>query len=452
MMRNVKWIAIVLLLLQLALPINLQANAETDATLNYTALGDSLAAGMDDQGKIGPGYAEYLAQLLQDEAIQVSFNKGFSYPGYTTADVLADIKGNVTKPLITLAGVEESTLAISEGIAGADVITISAGANDVLKSFKRNADTGEVTIDLPGIMGNIQSVATNYQAIFDEIKKLNPDASVLVMGYYNPFPYLDTTYQSQLNLLVKSLDTAVGDIVRKNGGIFVEVGDEIAKSYETYLPNPANIHLGKAGYELVGNLFAIALGKAMEEFEQPVVKYFTDTAGHGAEADINLIASLGIMKGYEDGSFKPNNPMKRIQLISVLARTFELQGKDLVPFKDTQSYLLETQYEIAGAYAAGIIRGYGEYLKPQEQVTRAQLALMVKRAYEYSVGEKYVPKQAAPFNDIASFNQETQDAIAFLYEMEIAQGVGEGKFAPSNVVTRAQAAKILAGIFEVTGE
>ena len=174
MMRNVKWIAIVLLLLQLALPINLQANAETDATLNYTALGDSLAAGMDDQGKIGPGYAEYLAQLLQDEAIQVSFNKGFSYPGYTTADVLADIKGNVTKPLITLAGVEESTLAISDSIAAADVITIRAGANDVLKSFKRNADTGEVTIYFPGIMSSIQSVATNYQAIFDEIKKLNP--------------------------------------------------------------------------------------------------------------------------------------------------------------------------------------------------------------------------------------------------------------------------------------
>ena len=70
--------------------------------------------------------------------IQVSFNKGFSYPGYTTADVLADIKGNVTKPLVTLTGVEESTLAISDSIAGADVITISAGANDVLKFFNQN--------------------------------------------------------------------------------------------------------------------------------------------------------------------------------------------------------------------------------------------------------------------------------------------------------------------------
>ena len=57
-MRNVKWIAVLLLILQLALPINLQANAATDVTLNYTALGDSLAAGMDDQGKIGPGYAD----------------------------------------------------------------------------------------------------------------------------------------------------------------------------------------------------------------------------------------------------------------------------------------------------------------------------------------------------------------------------------------------------------
>lgn len=249
-MRKLKVFAILLLVLQLTLPFAITADAETDITVHYTAIGDSLAAGMSEKKEIGYGYADYLAQRLGSDELPVIFNKGFAYPGYTTENVLADIKSNVTKPIISLEGLQKNSLSLSEGIAGADLITISAGANDVLKYVTRS-ETGEVTFDLAGVMQGVQAVATNYQSILGAINEVNPDVELIVMGYYNPFPYLDAKYQAQLDMLVKALDDAVGKVVTANGGLYVKVADVIAENYLTYLPNPDNIHLSSAGYEAV---------------------------------------------------------------------------------------------------------------------------------------------------------------------------------------------------------
>ena len=65
-----------------------------------------------------------------------SFNKGFSYPGYKTTDVLNDIQQNVTKDIYGI-GFEEKTAKLQQSIKDAEVITISAGANDILPLFKQ---------------------------------------------------------------------------------------------------------------------------------------------------------------------------------------------------------------------------------------------------------------------------------------------------------------------------
>ena len=450
-MKRFTLLAIAVLLLQLVFPFSSTVNAEgTASTIHYTAIGDSLAAGMNEKGGIGLGYADYLAQAFTDDGTTVQFNKGFAYPGYTTTDVLADIKANVSKPVVSLNGVQQQTEKIADSLKNADIISISAGANDVLKHIVRS-ETGNTTFDIPGVMEEVQAVVANYQAIFDEIYTLNEDAEVIVMGYYNPFPYL-VAYESQLNLLVQSLDGAVGKVVEANGGTYVNIADKIATNYLTYLPNPQNIHLSAVGYKAVADsmyeAYVLKLLAELEETESTIKPvYFSDTVGHGSESYINLAVHYGIMKGYEDGTFRPNNNMTRVQLISVISRTFDLTATDLAPFIDIQSYALDTRYEISAAYEAGIIQGYGDYLKPKDYVTRAQLALMIARGYKQMTGETFVPTTIAPFTDISNYNLETKHAISLLYDFDLAQGVGNGKFAPANRVTRAQAAKILSGLF-----
>ena len=105
------------------------------ASASYLALGDSLAAGMDHLGEMGDGYADYLAGTMDETGLLDSFNKTFATSGYTTKDVLKDIEENATRK-----DADGKSIRLHDAIASADLITISAGANDVLAHVNRSSD------------------------------------------------------------------------------------------------------------------------------------------------------------------------------------------------------------------------------------------------------------------------------------------------------------------------
>ncbi|MEG0383190.1 MAG: S-layer homology domain-containing protein [Solibacillus sp.] len=456
-MKKLTVFAALILMVQLFLPFSLNVKAEeTDELFNYLALGDSLAAGMDENGGIGYGYADYLALLLAgDDEEAVEFNKGFAYPGYTTEDVLKDIQADVTKPVTELTGVTKNTTTIKQAIKDADFITLSVGANDVLKNVKQS-ETGQFTFDLAGVTKSIQDVALNYEKIFAAIYELNPEVDVVVMGLYNPFPYIqDASVQTQLNTLVSTMNKALLTVVEKNDGIYSNVAELIAGNFTTYLPNPQNIHLAAAGYsavaEMMLNDFIIAVlgdyeGEYDDFIETPAIEagdYFTDIAGHWGNEYINLAYMGGFMNGFENGTFKPNANVTRVEVLSVIARAFELTATKPAPFKDIKDYPLQTQNEIAAAYEAGLVKENGGSFNPKDNITRAQFALILTRLSNSLEGEVYVPTAKAPFTDIAKYDEETQNAITLLYDLQLVQGQTADKFNPAGSMTRAQLAKIL---------
>lgn len=456
-MKKLTFFAALILMVQLFLPFSINVKAEeTDELLNYLALGDSLAAGMDEKGEIGYGYADYLALLMagEDEG-SIDYNKGFAYPGYTTEDVLKDIQADVTKPITNLTGTAQKTISIKQAIKDADFITLSVGANDVLKNVKQS-ETGQLSFDLAGVTRSIQDVALNYEKIFAAIYDLNPEADVVVMGLYNPFPYIqDASIQTQLNTLVSTMNKALQTVVEENDGIYSNVAELVAGNFTTYLPNPQNIHLAAAGYGAVAEVMlsdyiVAVLGDYEDEYgdliETPTTEagdYFTDIANHWGSEYINLAYMAGFMDGFKDGTFKPNANVTRVQVLSVIARAFELTATKPAPFKDIKDYPLQTQNEIAAAYEAGLVKENGGYLNPKENITRAQFALILTRLSNSIEGEEYVPAAKAPFKDIAKYDEETQNAITLLYDLQLVQGKTADQFDPAGSMTRAQLAKVL---------
>ncbi|MEK4427266.1 S-layer homology domain-containing protein [Solibacillus sp. FSL K6-1523] len=464
-MKKLTVFAALILMVQLFLPYSLNVKAEeTDELFNYLALGDSLAAGMDEKGEIGYGYADYLALLLAgDDEGSIDYNKGFAYPGYTTADVLKDIQADVTKPITDLTGITKNTTAIKQAIKDADFITLSVGANDVLKNVK-TSETGQLSFDLAGVTKSIQDVALNYEKIFAAIYDLNPEVDVVVMGLYNPFPYIqDASIQTQLNTLVSTMNKALQTVVEKNDAIYSNVAELVAGNFTTYLPNPQNIHLAATGYGAVAEMmlsdYIVAiLGDYEDEYgdliETPITEagdYFTDIAGHWGSEYINLAYMGGFMNGFEDGTFKPDVNVTRVQVLSVIARAFDLTATKPAPFKDIKNYSLQTQNEIAAAYEAGLVKENGGYLNPKDNVTRAQFALILTRLSNSLEGEVYVPAAKAPFKDIAKYDEETQNAITLLYDLQLVQGKTADQFDPAGSMTRAQLAKVLVLAF-LSGE
>ena len=272
--------------------------------------------------------------------------------------------------------------------------------------------------------------------ILKEIYKINPKVQVYVMGYFNPFPHSGTELQPLIGQLVESLNGAIQTGMAGTNAIFVPTGKRIAEDYLAYLPNPINVHLSEAGYKVVAELFAKAM---LEKIPTPAI--FTDIATSEFKEFIEQAVTLGLIKGHEDGTFKPNDKLTRVQAAAIIVRALDLKAEKAAPFTDIGDYAAETQAEIAAAYENQIVKGSNGKFMPAESVTRAQLALMIKRAYELKSIQPYLPTEIAPFSDFGNYDEETKNAITMLHKLGIANG-SDGKYMPSKATTRGQAAKM----------
>ena len=337
---------------------------------------------------------------------------------------------------------------LREAIAEAEVITISAGANDVLAHVQVDTTTGEIAFNHEELTTAFHQVASNYKGILGRISEVNPKAEVYVMGYYNPYPHLPEAIQPQLEQLLQQLNHSIVVGIEGTSAVFVPTAEQISEDYLTYLPNPQNIHLSKAGYKVVANQFYQSLVENYDGTpEGPLV--LTDITGNRFESYINQAVTSGLIKGYTDGTFKPNHQLTRAHAASLIVRALGLETDEHAPFKDIGHYKEGVQAEIAAAYHYGIIAGQDdENFNPSASITRAHLAVMIARTYEYVTGKAYTVSEPAPFYDYGTYGEEAIHAISMLYELDIATG-SAGRFMPNQLATRGQAAKIFVNFMAV---
>lgn len=132
----------------------------------------------------------------------------------------------------------------------------------------------------------------------------------------------------------------------------------------------------------------------------PVVygETFTDVAEGAYYADAVAWASgMGVVTGYGDGRFGPNDAITRQQLATILFRYAGFYGKNTVPrallddFKDADSV---TDYAIDAmqwAVAEDLIKGSDGYLNPNGFATRAQVATILERFCNAGGGVALLP-------------------------------------------------------------
>lgn len=125
---------------------------------------------------------------------------------------------------------------------------------------------------------------------------------------------------------------------------------------------------------------ALMVARAMDFDLTGKKTIFTDVgADHHASGAIQSAADAGIINGYPDGTFKPNNIVTRGQMVSFIARAFKMKDEAL-PFADVP--LNSSAYsDIRKATAFGVVSGYenGEF-RPNDSVTRAHFAGFLARA------------------------------------------------------------------------
>ena len=93
---------------------------------------------------------------------------------------------------------------------------------------------------------------------------------------------------------------------------------------------------------------------------------------------VSTLSKMGIIKGYEDGSFKPNDPISRAEFAAIAAR-FDPDGdKTPAAFADVTSHWAKDEISIAANH--GWIKGYEDgSFKPDQKITRAETMTLVNR-------------------------------------------------------------------------
>jgi lysophospholipase L1-like esterase len=375
--------------------------------INYTALGDSIAAGQTPYGvKVGTGYTDMIAAELEAEGYLSSFTKEFALSGETSTQFLAKL----------------SQLNVQEAVQEAELITISTGANDLLQ-IAAKSQTG--TIDQTEVITALQTVSVNLKASIARIQELNPEADVYLVGYYFPFPYAE---EGQTKELLKqglsSLNLILANEAAQADISYVDVASAFDLSGIAYLPNPADVHPNEAGYELIADQFFKAWQKGAP---------FTDisTASTQARTAITMLSQAGIIKGKEDGTFAPNSPITRVETAIILANIFpDLEGNPKKPgFKDVSKSM--SSYEAIAKLTQARVFLKAPAFHPYEPLTRAQMAAVLVRSYNLQ------SKGSSSFKDVPS-TCWAKNEIDAVVSNGVMIGGTNSMFYPGRSITRAE--------------
>nr|WP_237690821.1 DUF4073 domain-containing protein [Paenibacillus caui] len=182
---------------------------------------------------------------------------------------------------------------------------------------------------------------------------------------------------------------------------------------------------------------------AQEEPPQAPAVTFKDTAGHWGEEAIAKAASRGIVTGFPDGGFHPDQPVSRAEFTAMLMRALDAKGagsaNGTLSFKDKDAIGAWAQPAIAEAVSRKLIAGYDDgTFRPGANITRAEMVTMLIRALGTAE-----PAAEAPFGDAASIPAWAKAAASAALQLGIAEGRSGGKFEPDAAASRAEAVTML---------
>ena len=114
---------------------------------------------------------------------------------------------------------------------------------------------------------------------------------------------------------------------------------------------------------------------------------FADVNDEWYATAVNWAANVGVVNGYEDNTFRPNQPITREQLAAILMNYAAYKGEDVSARADLSAYTDQPSTwatdTMSWAVAEGLISGVtNDELRPQGNATRAQVAAILQRFLE----------------------------------------------------------------------
>ncbi|WP_284646281.1 S-layer homology domain-containing protein [Paenibacillus silviterrae] len=164
----------------------------------------------------------------------------------------------------------------------------------------------------------------------------------------------------------------------------------------------------------------------------------SDIQGHWAEPAVLQLVKMGAITGYPDHTFKPNERITRAEFVTLIVKASGFEAQNGKSFADTQAHW--AQPAISTASALGIVDGYSEMaFAPEDWITREQMAAIVIRAAQIDSAEPV----SVHFSDSSSISDWAKTPLAAAAAKGLIAGYEDGSVKPRANATRAEAAAVI---------
>ncbi|WP_379144874.1 CBM35 domain-containing protein [Paenibacillus sp. sgz500992] len=163
----------------------------------------------------------------------------------------------------------------------------------------------------------------------------------------------------------------------------------------------------------------------------------TSQSQHWAQSSIDKWTRLGVVKGYEDGTFHPNQQVTRAELATMINRIFGYTQASGQSFTDVPK---DAWYSNALSIAkeAGYYEGFpGNLAKATTSVSRQDAVTLIVKAFYL---KSQVDGASKSYSDYDAIRPYAREAIAAL--SDVLKGYPDGSFKPDKSISRAEVVKV----------
>ncbi len=394
--------------------------------------------------------ASVIAKMPLDEETDTETEKEAKKAKRTISLIVPNADPSKEGSVVSVEVTPEQIAAANE--ADAKDLNVTLKSDKKMKELGYSSSSANKTFTVTVTVGGTQLVQKDKDGkvvpVTGEVKKATSgNAGGIHKGGSTTTTYAVTVVETKNGTATVSPEKAAS-------GATVTVKPEPAEGYKVksvtaVKADGTNVPVDEKAYTFTMPASAVKVTVEFEEGTEPVDPKpqegkFVDVADDfWAAKDIYTLKDAGIIGGKSATEFDPEGDVTRAEFAKMVVGLFGYKAtSDAVNFEDCKAEDWFTPYVAAGV-EAGVIKGVSDTeFAPNATITREDACTILGRALN-----KVAQSNELKFTDADKVAEYAAPYVALLSELGYVNGYEDGSFAPTNNITRAEAAKIIAGIY-----
>lgn len=410
--------------------------AESASALHFVVLNEADKIGID-LSKYDESYIEYASKLVYSA-------KTFYGGSYDMSEFNTAFNTGIAVAIMNYDSVDSALSAFASvfGVTYSEYQAYDADFKSVFSDFLKNADYSSKdakTIYTDCLLLAEVKLADTWHEL-SEIVLINTE----YLGIDSSHDYYDISEKNRYcvfaEMLKDKFDT-IEDLIDSFESCAEEVLDDLS-SKKSSSKGSGGGGSGSGSPSVV--VYPDTSTTVNNQDKETASTNLTDIIGHWAESSINAMAEKGVITGFDDKTFKPDNAVTRAEFAVLIMRAFGFEQSSEIVFSDVDSgdWFAEA---VATLSHHGIINGYNNKFNPNDSISRQDAATIVARVLK----EKGVEFTGFyEFEDSSLISTYAAEAVERLAHVGLLKGDGYN-FRPHDMISRAETAVIIDRIFDI---